>query len=76
MLVDDCRDGLATRRAELRERNKEKHFSFGFIDSEGKRVKAPLWVARDIPLDAGEQDTDWMDDVVEGREMVTNDHGP
>ncbi|MET4097390.1 relaxase/mobilization nuclease domain-containing protein [Arthrobacter sp. UYCu712] len=34
--VDDFRDRLAARRVELRERGKEKHFSYGFIDAEGK----------------------------------------
>ncbi|WP_181034012.1 relaxase/mobilization nuclease domain-containing protein [Arthrobacter sp. GMC3] len=38
--VGDFRDRLAARRVELRERGKEKHFSYGFIDAEGKARQA------------------------------------
>jgi hypothetical protein len=34
--VDDFRDRLAVHRVELRERGKEKNFSYGFIDAEAK----------------------------------------
>lgn len=38
--VDDFRDRLTARRVELRERGKEEHFSYGFIDAEGKSRQA------------------------------------
>jgi hypothetical protein len=38
--VDDFRDRLAARRVELRERGKERYFSYGFVDAEGKSRQA------------------------------------
>ncbi|MET1087193.1 MAG: relaxase/mobilization nuclease domain-containing protein [Arthrobacter sp.] len=38
--VDDFRDRLAARRVELRERGKERHFSYGFVDADGKSRQA------------------------------------
>lgn len=53
--VDDFRDRLAVRRVELRERGKEKNFSYGFIDAEGKVRQARALGARGLGASYGRE---------------------
>ena len=53
--VDDFRDRLAARRVELRERGKEKHFSYGFIDADGKERQARALGARGLGATFGRE---------------------
>lgn len=55
--VDDFRDRLAARRVELRERGKEKHFSYGFIDAEGKERQARALGTRGLGATFGREAT-------------------
>lgn len=55
--LDDFRDRLAARRVELRERGKEKHFSYGFIDAEGKVRQARALGTRGLGATFGREAT-------------------
>ncbi|MET3721154.1 relaxase/mobilization nuclease domain-containing protein [Arthrobacter sp. UYEF21] len=55
--VDDFRDRLAARRVELRERGKEKHFSYGFIDADGKARQARSLGVRGLGVSFGREAT-------------------
>ncbi|MBE4719998.1 relaxase/mobilization nuclease domain-containing protein [Pseudarthrobacter sp. AB1] len=55
--VGDFRDRLAARRVELRERGKEKHFSYGFIDAEGKERQARALGTRGLGATFGREAT-------------------
>ena len=57
MSVDEFRDRLAVRRVELRERGKEKHFSYGFIDAEGKVRQARSLGTRGLGATFGREAT-------------------
>jgi hypothetical protein len=55
--VDDFRDRLAACRVELRERGKENHFSYGFIDAEGKVRQARALGTRGLGATFGREAT-------------------
>jgi hypothetical protein len=55
--VNDFRDRLAARRVELRERGQDKHFSYGFIDAEGKSRQARSLGVRGLGASFGREST-------------------
>lgn len=70
--VDDFRDRLAARRVELRERGKEKHFSYGFIDADGKARQARSLGVRGLGVSFGREATVPMLQHNQGAEAKTS----